>query len=139
MTFRPSLWRVRAPELAEDLPDGEPEQHSGGLVVEELRVRRAAFEPLEAHAVRLAGADIRGLGLAGGAVELHVRDCVLADCDLSNVEARGAHLHRVELRGCRLMGLGLTEAELEHVRLVEGTLQLASLGHSRLHLSLIHI
>lgn len=133
MSFKPSLWRVRAPDLPEPLEDGEPEEHSGGLTIEECRVRRAAHEPLAAHAVKVVGADVGGLGLEGGEVDLHVRDAVLADCDLSNVQARGAHLHRVELLRCRLVGLGLSEAELEHVRVAEGTLMLASFGHGRLH------
>lgn len=133
MTFKPSLWRVRAPELPEDLVDGEPEEHSGGLVIEECRVRRAAHEALAAHVVRVVTADIGGLGLEGGEVELHVRDARLADCDLSNVQARSAHLHRVEWRGCRLVGLGLIESELESVRFTDGTLMLGSFGHSRLH------
>lgn len=133
MTFRPSLWRVRAPELPEDLVDGEPEEGSGGLLIEELRVRRAAHEPLAAHVVRIAAADVRGLGLEGGDVDLHLRDSVLADCDLSNVQSRKAHVHRVEFQGCRLVGLGLIESELESVKFSEGTLMLGSFGHSRLH------
>ncbi len=135
MTFKPSLWRVRPPELPDDLVDGEPEEHSGGVVIEECRVRRAAHDPLAAHAVRIVSADVGGLGLEGGEVELHVRDALLADCDLSNVQARGAHLHRVAWRGCRLVGLGLIESELESVRFTDGTLMLASFGHSRLHRS----
>lgn len=133
MTFRPSLWRVRAPELPDELVDGQPEEGSGGLRVEELRVRRAAHERLAAHAVKLAVADVGGLALSDGEVDLDARDALLSDCDLSNVQARAARLHRVELRRCRLTGFGLVEAELEHVRFAEGTLQLASFGHSRLH------
>lgn len=133
MSFKPSLWRVRAPELPDELADGEPEIEGGGVLVEELRVRCAALGPVDAHAVRVAAADVGGLALSGGEVSLEARDAVLGDCDLSNVQARGARLHRVQLRGCRLVGLGLVEAELEHVRVDGGTLQLASFGHSRLH------
>lgn len=131
MSFKPSLWRVRAPDLPDGLPEGEPEERSGGVGFEEVRVRAAG--PVEAHAVRIAEAAVGGLALAGGEVELHARDAVLTDGDLSNVVARGAHLHRVELRNCRLVGLALLEAELEHVRVAGGTMMLAALGHSRLH------
>lgn len=124
---------VRAPELPEDLADGEPEEGSGGLLIEDRRVRRAGHEPLAAHAVRFVTADVVGLGLEGGDVDLHLRDAILTDCDLSNVQTRKAHLHRVELRRCRLVGLGLIEAELESVHVTDGTLMLGSFGHSRLH------
>lgn len=133
MTFRPSLWRVRPPDLPEELPGGEAEREAGELLVEELRVRCAVLGPVDANAVKLASADVAGLALEGGEVDLDARDALLADCDLSNVHARAARLHRVELRRCRLTGLGLVEAELEHVRFAEGTLELASFGHSRLH------
>lgn len=124
---------VRAPEVPEDLADGEPDEGGGRLLIEERRVRRAAHDPLAAHAVRFVTADVRGLGLEGGDVDLHLRDAILTDCDLSNVQTREAHLHRVELRRCRLVGLGLLEAELESVRFADGTLMLGSFGHSRLH------
>lgn len=116
-----------------DLADGEPEQGSGGLLIEELRVRRAAHEPLAAHVVKVVTAEVNGLGLVAGDVDLHMRDAVLTDCDLSNVQARKAHLRRVEWRGCRLVGLGLIESELESVKFSDGTLMLGSFGHSRLH------
>lgn len=89
--------------------------------------------PVTAPSVEIVESDLTGVSFDAKAVrQLDVRDSVLRTCDLSNVGVRKGSVRRVELRQSRLVGFALTEGDVQDLRVVGGTLMLASFGHSRL-------
>ena len=117
--------------LAQALPEGAA---ADDLELDGARVEAGAEAmPVVARSVEIVESDLTGVTFDADVLRrLDVRDSLLRTCDLSNVGARKGLLRRVELRQSRLVGLALTESELQDVRVLGGTLMLASFGHSRL-------
>ena len=78
--------------------------------------------------VRLADADLSGSRLE----HLRITDGVLQRCNLANVHAARASLHRVAIEGSRMTGMAFAEATLRDVTLSGSRIDLASFGFSRL-------
>jgi len=102
------------PELedAEDVADVTLEP--GGAV---------CFEAARLQRVEFGDGDYPNLALT---------DLELTDCDLANVQARGATLKRAHLEAARLVGWICTEAQLRHVTFAGCAADLASFGATRL-------
>jgi uncharacterized protein YjbI with pentapeptide repeats len=120
--------------MAPDLPELQlAEIADGELVLEgtlvEPRTERVAIERLDLLESELGGVQFE----AARPLVLRLRDVVLRDCDLSNIEAReDAALTRVALRDCRLIGIGLTAGKLRDVALVDCMLALGSFAFAEL-------
>ncbi len=102
------------PELdeAEDITDVELEP-AGAVRFEASRLKRVA----------LGDGDYPNLMLA---------DVELTDCDLANVQARGAALNHVRVEAARLVGWICTEGQLRHVTFADCAADLVSFGASGL-------
>ena len=61
-----------------------------------------------------------------------MRNCALRACNLANLQARGADLHRVAIESGRLTGVRFHEARLTDVLISGCRVDLASFGGSRL-------
>jgi uncharacterized protein YjbI with pentapeptide repeats len=125
---------VNAPTLPEldplELPDGGELQE---LELVEVIVERNGRDPLTALRVRVQESELRGLTLGEGVVtELVLRDARLKGCDLSNLRVRSADIRRAEIAESRLVGFSVDGARIEDLRVLGGTLMLASLAHSTL-------
>ena len=125
---------VRAPELPRELepirrlPPGDPD--------DELELTGAHVEaelPLEPRRLRIRECELQGVTLAAGQVRgLSLIDTILADCDLSNVDAREGRLHRIEAHRSRLVGFALSGGGVQDARFVDCTLQLGAFAASGL-------
>jgi uncharacterized protein YjbI with pentapeptide repeats len=86
-------------------------------------VRRIRVTESELRLVAVEANDVPGLRLS---------DVVLRGCDLSNVDGREGSLRRVEIHGCRLVGFGLAGGTVQDLRVLDGSLALASFAFSKL-------
>jgi len=66
-----------------------------------------------------------GVSFAGTGVELDLTRCSLHACDLSGVRVRS--VRKSSMNECRLAGSDFSEGQLEHVRIVGGTMRYANL------------
>jgi uncharacterized protein YjbI with pentapeptide repeats len=120
------------------LPDLEARELSDGgeldeLVLEEALVEHDGRDAVQTRHIHVQESVLRGLTIAGGAAkELMVRDTRLEDCDLSNLSARGGEIRRVEIANSRLVGFGISEGAIEDLRVLGGTMMLATLAQSTL-------
>ena len=80
--------------------------------------------------LRHEDAELEGERLGPGPADLRLLDVALRDCDLSNVDAAGGTIVRVEARGSRLTGIALEDGEVRGSRFSGCTLSLASLARS---------
>jgi uncharacterized protein YjbI with pentapeptide repeats len=125
---------------APDLPELEPTELAGaarGGAVELrqalVRARPPGAEPVRAQQARIRESELHGVVLeAGGSPGLELIDVVLRDCGLSNVDAREGVLRRVEAHRCRLVWFGISNGDVQHLRIVDSSLQLASFAWARL-------
>ena len=93
----------------------------------------ADAEPVSVRSVELVECDLTGVVFdADGLRQLDVRDSVLRTCDLSNAVTRKGSLRRAELRQSRLVGFTLAEGDVQDVRVLGGTMMLASFDQARL-------
>lgn len=111
----------------------EGEGDGGDLILSGVLVERHVSAPIRAARVQLAECELRGVALEPlSAPGLRLSDVVLRDCDLSNVDGREGSLHRVEIHDSRLVGFGLTGGTARDLRVLGGTLALASLAFATL-------
>ena len=115
------------PELREHVIPADP----GPLELSGVRAGPTGA-PLAPGAVRVTESVLHGVALAGPIPGLALRDTVLDDCDLSNVEGRQGTLRRVAIERGRLVGFALPGGTLEDVLVTESNLALASFGHATL-------
>jgi uncharacterized protein YjbI with pentapeptide repeats len=94
----------------EQLPSGE---------VKDAMVSEAALPPLRSQRgqpVALSRCVWRRVTLADPkALRLHVRDTLIENSDLANIDLSGSVLERVEITATRLTGAAFTEAKLKSV------------------------
>jgi uncharacterized protein YjbI with pentapeptide repeats len=132
---------VRAPELPPELdpvrrlPPAQPHDEldlTGARVEGEvpLRARRVTLRECELHEVCLE-ADL-DRPRRGGGHHLQLLDVVLLGCDLSNVDAAGGQLVRVEITRSRLVGFSLSGGRARDLAITDATLQLASFASAGL-------
>jgi uncharacterized protein YjbI with pentapeptide repeats len=118
-----------------DLPELEPASLSGSGPVElsGVLVQRDAGDPVAASGVRIIESELRGVTLHAEHVPgLTLRDVVLRDCGLSNLNGREGQLTRVEIHRSQLVGFGCSGGRIQDLRVIGSSLQLASFAHSRL-------
>lgn len=125
---------VAAPILSEldqrELPDGGELDE---LMVSEALVEHHGRDALTTRRIRVQESELHGLSLGEGtATEFLLRDARLQGCDLSNIRVRRGEIRRTELMDSRLVGFSISEGEVEDLRVVGGTMMLASLAHSTL-------
>ncbi len=84
-------------------------------------------EPLIEEA-RLSGVSLASERRPG----ISIVDCLLHDCDMANLDARGASWRRVGLTGGRMTGCNLSEATLVDVSIENCRSDLVALAASRL-------
>ncbi len=90
-------------------------------------------EQPDLSAARIVEARLQGVSLAEERrLGLSVQDCVLRECDLANLDARGGALRRVEFQAGRLTGCNLSEATLRDVSFAECRADLLALAGSKL-------
>lgn len=122
----PDLPELTAVELAAGSDDVDL---SGALVA-----RDGSQEPVAVRRVRVRESELRGVVVeAGAAAGLTLIDVRLDGCGLSNVDGREGLLTRVEIRRSQLVGFGFTRGEIRDVRVIDSSLQLASLASATLH------
>jgi uncharacterized protein YjbI with pentapeptide repeats len=118
-----------------DLPELEPVSlsRSGPVELSGALVQRDAGDPVAASRVRIIESELRGVTLAADHVPgLTLRDVVLRDCGLSNLDGREGQLTRVEIHRSQLVGFGCSGGRIQDVRVIGTSLQLASFADSRL-------
>lgn len=125
---------VAAPVISQldpcELPDGGELEE---LVLSEALVERHGRDALTTRRIRVEESELRGVRLGEGvATELLLSDARLRGCDLSNVRARSGAIRRVELTDSRLVGFSVGEGRVEDLRVVGGTMMLASFAHCKL-------
>jgi uncharacterized protein YjbI with pentapeptide repeats len=122
---------VAAPDLPE-LQLTDPEREGGSLVLDGARVD-PRDEALRVEGVEIVESELRGVTLeAGRPLEFRLRDTVLRDCDLSNIEGREATLTRVVVSNSRLIGVAFSPAKLRDVAVADSMLSLASFAFGEL-------
>jgi uncharacterized protein YjbI with pentapeptide repeats len=122
--------RVQPP----DLPELEPQtlNGSGALELSGALVQRDGDDPVRASQVSISESELRGVVLDAGIVPgLTLRDVILRDCGLSNVDAREGVIGRVEVHRSQLVGFGASQARIRDLRVIDSSLQLASFALSR--------
>lgn len=125
---------LEPPRLPSELLE-QPLPQPGELELVELDGLRIEDEggTVGVSSVEILESELTGVTFDAERVrQLTVRDSVLRTCDVSNVQARKGSVRRVELRQSRLVGFALTEADVQDVRVVGGTMMLGTFGHSRL-------
>lgn len=129
---KPAGANVAAPDLPELQPTDLSAQR-GGLALEGALVRSCA-QPLQVERLDLLESELRGVCLeASRPLELRLRDVVLSDCDLSNIEGHeGAGLTRIVVRDSRMIGIALSGGKLRDVALSDCMLSLASFAFAEL-------
>jgi uncharacterized protein YjbI with pentapeptide repeats len=123
---------VAAPDLPgldrRELPDGGELDE---LVLSEQLVEHRGRGEIVTRRIQVEESELHGLALGGRAVtEFLIRDARMEDCDLSNLSARGGEIRRIEVDNSRLVGFGISEGAIEDLRVVGGTMMLASIAHS---------
>ena len=122
---------MAAPDLPE-LQLTDPAREGGSLVLDGARVD-PRDEALRVEGVEIVESELRGVTLeAARPLEFRLRDTVLRDCDLSNIEGREATLTRVVVSNSRLIGVALSPAKLRDVAVADSMLSLASFAFGEL-------
>jgi uncharacterized protein YjbI with pentapeptide repeats len=122
---------VAAPDLPE-LQLANPARETGLLVLDGARIG-PHDEPLSVERVDVVESELRGVTLeAARPLEFRLRDTVLRDCDLSNIEGREGALTRVVVSNSRLIGIALSAAKLRDVTVADSMLSLASFAFGEL-------
>jgi uncharacterized protein YjbI with pentapeptide repeats len=122
---------VAAPDLPE-LQLADPARERDSLVLDGARVE-PRDQALRVERVEVIESELRGVTLeAARPLEFRLRDTVLRDCDLSNIEGREAALTRVVVSNSRLIGVALASARLRDVAVTDSMLSLASFAFGEL-------
>jgi uncharacterized protein YjbI with pentapeptide repeats len=88
-------------------------------------------EEPDLSAARIAEAELVGVSLAGERrPNLSLVDCAMRECDLANLDARGAMLRRVAISTGRMTGCNLTESKLHDVSISDCRADLVALTAS---------
>lgn len=117
-----------------DLPELEPRALTGSEAVElsGALVERDGEDPVRASQVSISESRLRGVVLAAGMVPgLTLRDVILRDCGLSNVDGREGAISRVEVHRSQLVGFSASQSRIRDLRVIDCSLQLASFALSR--------
>jgi uncharacterized protein YjbI with pentapeptide repeats len=117
-----------------DLPELEPQTLSGPEAVElsGALVERDSDDPVRASQVSISESTLRGVVLDAGMVHgLTLRDVILRDCGLSNVDGREGAISRVEVHRSQLVGFSCSQGRVRDLRVIDSSLQLASFALSR--------
>jgi uncharacterized protein YjbI with pentapeptide repeats len=105
----------------------------GRLVLDGALVEHQDPEPVRADRIVVTESELRGVAIdAKVAPGFRLSDVILRACDLSNVDARGGSLRRVEIHDSRLLGFGLTSGTVQDLRVCDSSLALASLAFTKL-------
>lgn len=118
-----------------DLPQLKPRRlrAPADLVLDGALVEHEPSEPIRVERVRVAESELRGLALEPtNARGLELRDVVMRDCDLSNVDGTEGSLRRVEIHDSKLVGFGVAGGTAQDLRVTNSTLALASFAFARL-------
>jgi uncharacterized protein YjbI with pentapeptide repeats len=104
-----------------------PVQLSGALVEQE------DGDPVRASRISITESELRGVTLtAEHAPGLALRDVILRDCGLSNIDGREGEIARVEIHHSQLVGFGCSRGRVRDLRVLHSSLQLASFAGARL-------
>jgi uncharacterized protein YjbI with pentapeptide repeats len=118
-----------------DLPELEPTavERSGVVELSGALVQHDGADPVPASRLRLIESELRGVTLEAGHVPgLTLRDVILRDCALSNVDGREGQITRVEIHHSQLVGFGCSRSRVQDLRVTDSSLQLASFALARL-------
>jgi uncharacterized protein YjbI with pentapeptide repeats len=103
------------------------------LVLDGALVELEPSETVRVDRVRVAESELRGLALEPKSTRgLELRDVVLRDRDLSNVDGAEGSLRRVEIHDSKLVGFGLAGGTAQDLWVANSTLALASFAFARL-------
>jgi uncharacterized protein YjbI with pentapeptide repeats len=106
---------------------------SGALQLDGVLLEFDAAEAIRAERIEVLESRLSGVVLAPtNAPGLKLRDVVLRDCDLSNVDGREGSLTRVEVHNSRLIGFSLTGGAVQDLRVLDSAFMLASFAFARL-------
>lgn len=116
---------VQAPDLPELAPQSltatEAAELTGGLIEHD------GSDPIRPSRVSIRESELRGVVFDAGAIPgLTLRDVILRDCGLSNVDGREGVLARVEIHRSQLVGFGANQGRWRDVRVIDSSLQLGS-------------
>jgi uncharacterized protein YjbI with pentapeptide repeats len=117
-----------------DLPELTPQALTGSEAVElsGALVECDGCDPVRASQVSISESELRGVLLDAGMVPgLTLRDVILRDCGLSNVDGREGAIGRVEVHRSQLVGFACSQGRIRDLRVVDSSLQLASFALSR--------
>jgi uncharacterized protein YjbI with pentapeptide repeats len=117
-----------------DLPELEAQALTGSAAVElsGALVERDGADRVHASQVSISESELRGVVLDPGMVPgLTLRDVILRDCGLSNVDGREGAIGRVEVHRSQLVGFSCSQGRIRDLRVVDSSLQLASFALSR--------
>lgn len=119
-----------------DLPALEParlDDIDGRLVLDGVRVEQRDAEPVSVRRMQVTESELGGVTLQAAAIPgLALRDVVLRDCDLSNIDGREGLLRRVAICDSRLVGFGLSRGKAQDLRVVDSSLTLCSFASAEL-------
>ena len=130
--------RIRVTVDPPDLPDLVRRQltqceHIAELDLDGVLIEHPGIGPLAVDRVRIRESEVHGVALeARTPVRLTLTDAVLEDCDLSNLDGRGASIRRSEIRQSRLVGFDVREGTIEDLRVLDSSLVLASFAFADL-------
>ena len=127
--------RADAGVAAPDLPELERTAlaGSGPIELSGALVDSPGADPVRASRVSIIESELRGVTLeAKVAPGLRLRDVILRDCSLSNIDGREGEIARVEIHHSQLVGFGATRSRIRDLRVVDSSLQLASFVGARL-------
>jgi uncharacterized protein YjbI with pentapeptide repeats len=122
------------PVQSPDLPELEQQAliGSGVLELSGALVEDEAHDPMGASLISIVESELRGVVLdAGDRPGLTLRDVILRDCGLSNLDGREGAISRVEVHRSQLVGFGASRARIRDLRVRDSSLQLASFALAR--------